>query len=167
MIGLVVVLHVDDPVVKLLTDSISIKSRKLRVINERIICATSIPVQTRRSSVVVVKYVRENLNTLTQMIIEGPPDKLHLLVLESLLFVLVIKSREEPGVYSHVSEQSRIGVRVTKGINVPTNSRSHSELFLKELVTVHHVKNDVFVVRTGFIIHAPSTVDELKTTISD
>jgi len=47
---------------------------------------------------------------------------------------------------------------------MPSNSWFDSKFFEKELVTEHHVVDHVFEVRTGLIMHAPSSIYEFKST---
>jgi hypothetical protein len=54
---------------------------------------------------------------------------------------------------------------MSEGINVPPDSWYDSQLFLQELVPNEHVVDDVFIVGTGLVIHAPPSVDDLETTL--
>ena len=93
------------------------------------------------------------------------PDPFHWFISKSLLFILKIKSCKEPGIETHICKKSRICIRMTKRIYMPSYSRFDSKLLKKELMTNHHVVDHIFIVRTGFIMHAPTSVNKLKTTL--
>ena len=51
---------------------------------------------------------------------------------------------------------------MSEGVNVPSDSRFNTEFCEEEVVTNHHVVDHIFVVSTGFIMHAPASIYELK-----
>lgn len=48
---------------------------------------------------------------------------------------------------------------------MPPYSRSNSKLLHQELMTLQHVVDEVFVVRTGLIRHAPASIKELQSSL--
>jgi hypothetical protein len=56
---------------------------------------------------------------------------------------------------------------VAEGIDLPTDSRSDSELFKCELVAHLHVVDHVLVVGASFIMHRPASVKNLETALAD
>jgi len=56
---------------------------------------------------------------------------------------------------------------VAEGIDLPTDSRSDSELFKCELVAHLHVVDHVLVVGASFIVHRPASVKNLETALAD
>jgi len=56
---------------------------------------------------------------------------------------------------------------MTERINLPTDSWLLSEVFEDEIMTDHHIGNHVFISWASFIMHGPTTVDQLKLAISN
>ena len=56
---------------------------------------------------------------------------------------------------------------MAEGIDLPTDSRSDSELFKCELVAHLHVVDHVLVVGASFIVHRPASVKNLETALAD
>jgi hypothetical protein len=94
------------------------------------------------------------------MLIKWLPDKFHRSISIALLLILKIKSCEEPGIEAHVCKESWVCIRVTEGIDMPSNAGLDSEFLKEELVTNHHVVDHVFVVSAGLIVHAPACIHE-------
>mmetsp|Transcript_14435 Transcript_14435/g.19565 ORF Transcript_14435/g.19565 Transcript_14435/m.19565 type:complete len:244 (+) Transcript_14435:354-1085(+) len=100
---------------------------------------------------------------------EGFPDPLHALAIHAHRFVFVVDAGEEPGVESHLGEETRVRIRVTERVDVPTDAWDGevSKLAQEELVANHHVVHHIVVMGACFILHGPASVDELKTTLPD
>lgn len=56
---------------------------------------------------------------------------------------------------------------MAKRIDLPSNRRNNLECLEQKLVTNSHLVNYVFIVTSGFIIHAPSSIDEFELAISN
>jgi hypothetical protein len=55
---------------------------------------------------VLIERVCEDLCAFPLVVEERAPDPFHLLVVQTFLLVLVIETREEPGIETHVSKDS-------------------------------------------------------------
>lgn len=51
-------------------------------------------------------------------------------IIHSIIFILMIYPSKEPTIKAHFIEQSSLGGWMSKGVNLPTDSRRHLELFL-------------------------------------
>jgi len=113
---------------------------------------------------VLHKDVGENLGIVSK---RGgrSPDELHFFVIHSLILVLIIESSEEPGIESHISEESGIGVRMAKRIDLPAYSGFDSEFFFEELKAIHVVVEHVVVDRASLVMHRPASIDHLKLSV--
>jgi hypothetical protein len=109
----------------------------------------------------------EDIYIFTKTLGIGHPNKLKFSIIRSSLLVVAIKTGEEPSIESHFSKESCIGVRVTKGINLPTNTWFDTKFFKNEVVTNHHVINHIFINGACFIMHGPSGINKLKLAISN
>jgi hypothetical protein len=109
--------------------------------------------------------VSEDLTGCVQVFIEWLPNEFHWFLSCSFFKVLEIKSWEEPSVKPHISKQSWISIRMAKGINVPSDSRSNPEFLLKPVVSKVHVVYYVFIMCASFIVHTPACIDNFQTTL--
>ena len=167
VVCLVVLLLVHDPVVEVLHLLVSVVSLQVHIVHEWVVVTPSVETKAIWSAVMVVQGVGKDLGAGSQGIVERTPNPLHSLLLQSLLLVLVVQSRKEPGIKAHLSEQSWLGIRMSERINVPSDSRGDSEFVQQELVSNEHVVDHVFVVGTGLVVHAPPTVDDLQAALFD
>ena len=67
--------------------------------------ADVIEAETWRRAVVVVIDVSEDEGALVTSVLQGPPEHLHGLLVETCLFVLVVDAGEEEGLESHLAEK--------------------------------------------------------------
>lgn len=113
--------------------------------------------------------MREDGNLVTKRVSEGLPDPLHTLVVHANGLILVVNTGKEPGIKAHFSEETRVGVRMAKGVNVPADARGGvvSELAQEELMADHHVIHHIVVVSASLIVHGPAGIDELETALFD
>ena len=109
----------------------------------------------------------EDIDIFTKTLGIGHPDELKLSIIGSSLLVIAIETGEEPSIKPHLSKESRIGVRVTEGINLPTNTWLDTEFFEDEVVADHHVVDHVLVDGACFVVHGPAGVDEFELSISN
>jgi len=79
----------------------------------------------------------------------------------------MVQATEEHGFKSHLGEQTGVGLRMPEGVQVPSDARVDSELFVKELVADHHVVDYIIEIRVSFIIGAPSSIDDLELAVLD
>ena len=114
--------------------------------------------------IVIWHRVGEDGSIVAQRGIERLPDPLHALLFQTYFPVLVVDASKEPGIEAHFGEETRIGVRVTKRIDVPANARSSviAELLRDPLVAHEHIVHHVVVMGAGLVMHGPAGVDELK-----
>lgn len=56
---------------------------------------------------------------------------------------------------------------MSKWIDLPSNSWNFPECFEQPLMPNCHLIYDIFIIRCGFIVHAPATIDELKLFVSN
>jgi hypothetical protein len=112
-------------------------------------------------AVAILDDMRVNLGFGAQVGDEGLPHKFLRFGKFSLGQVLEVETTEKPGIETHISKETRVCVRVTKRINLPSNSGSNPKFLHQELVSIHHVVNLIFIVSAGFIMHAPSSIHEL------
>lgn len=109
----------------------------------------------------------KDLSALSKGVVHRSPDELHCVLGKSLLLVLEVQPGNDKGVQAHLSEQSLVSTRVTEWIDVPTDARSNAEFFLHKLMALHHVVDHVLIIDTGLILHAPASVEQLKSSILD
>lgn len=114
-------------------------------------------------AVVVPHRTCKDLLLISKVLCERSPQEVHCLIIQPLVLVGVVETGEEPGLQAHVSEEACVGIRMTKRINMPSNSRLNAKLFQKPLMAMHHVVNHIFIMWACFIVHAPASVDKLKT----
>lgn len=69
---------------------------------------------------------------------------------------------EEPAIKAHIIEEAGLSGRMTKWVDLPSDSRGNIELSLKELMAPCHLVDHVLVVWGSLIIHAHSSIDELQ-----
>ena len=131
------------------------------------IAVKNIEVEIGWGTVVGVKSMGENLSVSSETFCIRSPDELHLLVVHSLLLVTVVKPREEPGIEAHLGENSSVGVRVAERIDLPTDVWLDPEFLEDPLVTNNMVIDHVLISGAGFIVHGPSSVDDLQLSIGD
>ena len=105
----------------------------------------------------------KDLDVRTKRIPHGPPDKLHALLINTLCLVLIVKPSEKPRIEAHISKEAGICTAVTEGVDLPADSRGNSEFIQDELVAYHHIVNHVVEVRARLVMHAPASVEQLKT----
>jgi hypothetical protein len=101
----------------------------------------------------VEQHVSEDLGTLAESIPHWSLNPFHSLCLNTLSFIFFVDSCEEVGIETHLGEKTSVGVGVTKGIDLPANSRLDTEFFENEVVTHLHVGDHVLVVGTSLIVH--------------
>lgn len=106
--------------------------------------------------------MREDLCVSSQALCVRPPDEFHFLLLQPLGSVLIVKPSKEPCIKTHFCKQPRIGIGMAKWINLPPYPWLDSELLEDEVMANHHVVNHVLERWARFIMHRPSTVDQLK-----
>ena len=139
-----------------------IKSGERWVSLEFIIGLVALPrVKALRIAVVKWPHIRQDLVLFAKMIGPRPPEESHGLIRTPPLLIIMIKPTEEHGIKAHLCKQSGIGIRVSKGVNVPADSWLYSKLLIKELVAHHHVVDNVIEVRGCFVIGRPTSVHDL------
>jgi hypothetical protein len=104
-------------------------------------------------------------NMSKQGIVQGClRDKLHLFVIDSVLFILIVDSAKNPGIEAHIAEQLDLSQTVSESVNLP-GSTWHvlfSESSHNPQVTLGHIVNYVFVVTGGLVVHRNPPSHELK-----
>ncbi len=122
----------------------------------------SLKIQILRRPVDVINHHKcEKLSTSTKMSPSRSPKPLHAWFVHSFFRVLEITSGKNYGIESHLGKETRISVWMAKWINLPSDSRSDTNFFEKELMSRHHVINHIFKVSTCFVVHGPSSVNKL------
>lgn len=118
-------------------------------------------------TVVASEHVGEDLVLVAEMGGTWPPQEVHALVLffRSLRLVGLIESAEEHGFETHLREKPCVDVGVAKGVDIPADFGLHAKLLLDPLVAYHHIVNDVVEVRRGFVVGAPTAIDEFELAI--
>ena len=109
----------------------------------------------------------QDLSVSSKLLSIWSPYILHLLVVQPLVLVLVIKSSKEPSIKAHLCKKPGIGVRVTKWINLPADSWLDAKGVSYPLVTNHHVLDHILVDWASLIMHRPAGIDNLKLPILD
>ena len=95
------------------------------------------------------------------------PEHLHCRLIHPLGLILVINPGEKPGIESHLTEERSLGRRVTKGVNMPPHSWDISKFPQEKLMSDCHLVDNVLIVGSGLIIHAPPTIDKLELALLD
>ena len=101
----------------------------------------------------VLENVSEDLDGITQALIEWLPHELHGLVSQSLLTILVIQTTEDERIKAHISEETRVRIGMTEGVDVPADGGNVVELLEQEFVTDDHVVHHVVVVSASLVVH--------------
>jgi len=125
-----------------------------------IITAWLIEAESWRSIVMIEIHFRKNWVIQTGSL-SRVPYKIKLFLEQSWFHILVIDSSKEKGIKTHLSEDSRLGIGMSKGINMPANIRGNIEFFKQKRVPQCHLINDIFIIRIRLIIHAPTSIYEL------
>lgn len=115
----------------------------------------------------VIENMSKNLRIRTKALGVWSPDKLHLTVAHSLIFVGVIETGKEPSIETHFGEETSIGVGVTEWINLPSDSGFDSKLIKDPLMPNNVIIDHVFISGASLIVHRPSSIDKLKLTIGN
>jgi len=90
-----------------------------------------------------------------------------LLLIEPFTIFRSIVSAKEHCLEAHLVEKPSIGVGVTEWIDLPAYTGLLAKLIENPLLTIHHVLNHVLIDRGGFIVHGPSSIDDLELTTLD
>ena len=85
--------------------------------------------------------------------------------LESRLDIVHTCSCEEQGLKSKVMEKCSVGLGMSKGVDVPSNSWNDSKFLAEPLMTLNKVLNDVLKVLIGLVCVHPSAHNDLKSTL--
>jgi len=109
----------------------------------------------------------EDIDIFAETLGIGHPDELKFPIIGSSLLVIAIKTGEKPSIKPHLSKESRISIRVTEGINLPTNTWFDTKFLKDEVMADHHVVDHIFVDGACFVVHGPAGVDEFKLAISN
>jgi hypothetical protein len=152
------------PIINFSSALISVVGFEVSIDDEGLVVGKSIEIEARRCTVVMVHRVSEYLSTITESVVHWSLNPLHSLISKTLFLVLVVKARKEISIKTHLRHQVRIGIRVAKGINLPTDSGCNTKFLKSELVTHLHVVDHVLVVRARFIMHGPTSVQNFETT---
>jgi len=78
---------------------------------------------------------------------------------------LEVTSSKYNSIKSHLSKQAGVSVGVSERIDLPSNPGFDTYFLQEELMTGHHVVDHILVVRASFVVHRPSSVNELELTI--
>ena len=92
----------------------------------------------------------------------GLPDPLETVLIRSLVIVLEIDTREEPGIEAHLCKEASVGIGVSKRINMPTYPWLLPEFLEEPLMTLVHIIDLILVVSAGLIMHAPASIDNIQ-----
>jgi len=84
-----------------------------------------------------------------------------------ILCISRVHPGEEPSIKAHVSEESGVGIGMSKRIDLPSNPWFDSKFFQDEVMADFVVVDHVLVGRTSFVVHRPSTIDHLKLLVLD
>ena len=79
------------------------------------------------------------------------PDKFQITCESQLVIIICVHSCEKDGFHAHVSHEARIYIRVSKGIELPADLRSHTKLISKPVMTLFEIAQYVCIVRGSFI----------------
>ena len=109
-----------------------------------------------------VKGMSKKVDVFAERFLIWHPNPFHRFIVHPLLFVLVVKSREEQSVKAHLSVESGVGVRMAERINLPPDPWLYTEFFFDPLVTDEHVVYHVIVSWASLVMHRPSTIYEFK-----
>ncbi len=113
----------------------------------------------------VVIYMSKYICWFFSIVLLGPPNHLHCLLVQSEVFVLVIDTCEKEGLHTHLTKHRGWRGLMPERINVPGCSWDCSEGLLKPSVADGHLVDDIFVVRSSLIRHAPASIQKLNLTI--
>ena len=140
---------------------------EVSVSNEWLVIRQSIKVEAVWRTVVMEKLVGKNLRALSDRVPTWSPDPLHGLVCKAHVFFLVILPGKEESIKAHLCEEASVCVRMSEGINLPTDSGSDTELLHNKFMTNLHVIDHVIVMGAGLIVHRPTCIQELETAFSN
>lgn len=134
--------------------------------NERSVVIRVVVVAAWCPAVALVEFVGEDLYAFVKLVGVRHPYPLLLLVIDSCLIVCPVHPAKEQGIVSHLGEDAGIGVRMSKGIDLPSDAWLDSKLFDQELMTDHMVVDHVLVMGTSLVVHRPSAIDHLELAIA-
>jgi hypothetical protein len=100
------------------------------------------------------------------LLIWSPEEIKRLVLLSDGGFALIVSCYKQ-SFETQISKESGICARMAVRVKHPANCWCDIKLFLQELMSLKHIIDQIFVIRTGFIACCPSSISELYSTLAD
>lgn len=132
------------------------------------VCAQNVETESGRRTIIIVQSTGEQFGAVAQ-ICASVPNHFRFTMLQSSGLILIVEATEEHTIVAHLGEERGLLAGMTERIDLPSNLRSTtlSEGIVEFTQTPSELVNRTLVVDSCFIVHAPSSADELQATLLD
>ena len=151
---------------KLLDPSIDVVSVQLRIVFDGLAVTQNVEAKSRRRAVVVEEDSSKEILVPDRVRV---PHHLGLFRHQPLVLLPVVQAAEEKTIESHVSEQIGLFSGVSEGIDLPSNAgnTAWSECVIQKPQPQRHLMDDVGVVWSSLVVHAPTAANKLQLAVVD
>jgi len=126
---------------------------------------SNIKIKSTRCKIILIKSMSENIHISSKAFFIRNPNVFKRLFIESFFSILIVNSSKKYCIKPHFCKYSCICIRMSKWINLPSNSWLHTKFIENEIMAYFHVINHIFINWASFIVHWPSSIDQLQLTI--
>ncbi len=117
-----------------------------------------VPIKTWWWFIMIPKYMLKNSSIIAKIISRRNMNIFKISFISPLFFFELVKTSEKHSIETKFSEKSCIVVRMSKRIDLPSNSRSFIKFFEYKIVTNFHIIYHIFIYWTSFIMHRPASI---------
>lgn len=131
------------------------------IIFDRLTMAYSIETKPWRRAVVIVINMRKNVCTWVFVILSRSPNHFHTFFVKSFLFVLIVNSRKEKRLKSHLTKKRSRGRMMPEWVDMPSSSGNIVKSIFEPSETYRHLIDKIFIIHTSLVRHTPACIDKL------